>query len=352
LVQRRILLLITDLRIGGTPTVVRELATRLAGDPNFNVQVACLDGWGPVVDQLRTRGIAVTRLDARSRFDLRVVPRLVGLIRQERIDTVFSFLVHANAVAAAAKKFVRGVRFFQSIQTAQAKPRWHWKVQAAVQGAAEKIIVPSQSVAEAAARWARAPEDRILVIPNAVDVDAFANSPREGNGKQIGFIGRLDPIKLVEDLVTAVSLLPLEFTLEIFGEGPERERIESAISRLGLEERVVLRGEIAGPAEALREIDVLVLPSEAEGFGLVLIEAMAAGVPVIGTNVPGIREVIEDGVSGVLTPVGNPPALADAIKRILGDGDLAQRLVAGGRARVRERYDWSVQIEAYRKLLA
>ena len=100
-VQRRILLLITDLRIGGTPTVVRELAVRLHGDPDFHVHVACLDRWGPVADQLRNGGVPVTTLNACCSVDPRVLAKLVWLIRQEEIDTVFVTLEPAGRPFAA-----------------------------------------------------------------------------------------------------------------------------------------------------------------------------------------------------------------------------------------------------------
>src|SRR5690554_2355628 len=116
--MRRILLLITDLRIGGTPTVVRELSIRLAQLPDVQVEVACLTPWGPVADQIAAAGVRVTALDADDLYDLpAVVARLVRLVTDRDIDTVFSFLIHANTVAAGASRFLEGVRFLQSIQT-------------------------------------------------------------------------------------------------------------------------------------------------------------------------------------------------------------------------------------------
>jgi glycosyltransferase involved in cell wall biosynthesis len=105
---------------------------------------------------------------------------------------------------------------------------------------------------------------------------------------------------------------------------------------------VTLHGSVSGPAEALRGAELLVLPSQAEGFGLVLIEAMAAGVPVVATDVPGIRDVVRDGVTGILVPVGSPGALADAIRRVLEDQNLRQSLVAAA---------WKAAIDAYRRVL-
>src|SRR5690348_783057 len=141
--RRRILLLITDLEIGGTPTVVRELATRLNHPPDVEVEVACLSKWGPVADQLRDAGVAVTAFDARGPRDLvRTTRRLRDLARDRKIDTVFSFLVHANVVAALASRKLPGVRFLQSIQTVQPRPDWHWLAQRWAHRYAERIVVP------------------------------------------------------------------------------------------------------------------------------------------------------------------------------------------------------------------
>ena len=149
---RRILLLITDLEIGGTPTVVRELATRLNAPPDVEVDVACLAGWGPVAEQLREAGVTVILFEARGVWQFPSVMRqLVQLIRERGYDTVFSFLIHANAVAAAAARFCPpGVRFLQSIQTVQPKPRWHWWLQRLIHGRAEAIVCPSRAVADRA----------------------------------------------------------------------------------------------------------------------------------------------------------------------------------------------------------
>ena len=349
--RRRILLLVTDLQIGGTPTVVRELALRLSAEQGVQVHVACLDRWGPVADQLRARGIGVTALSACCRLDAGVIFRLIRLIRREQIDTVFSFLIHANAAAALASLLSRHARFLQSIQTTQRHPRWHWKLQRVIQHAADKIVVPSPSVAEAAREWAGIPADKIVVIPNAVEIGEFALPRGNVPGKRVGFIGRLDPIKRIDDVVAAISLLPEDVTLDIYGEGRQRGRIESMVQRLNLGRRVKLHGAVQGSAEALAGLDVLVLPSDAEGFGLVLIEAMAAGVPVIGTNVPGIRDVIVDGVNGLLTPPRNPQALSDAIGKIFSDVSFREKLVAGGRLCVQQRFSWPIVYPQYRAML-
>jgi glycosyltransferase involved in cell wall biosynthesis len=373
---RRILLLITDLEIGGTPTVVRELAVRLHRLPDVHVEVACLAGWGPVADQLREAGIEVTALEARGANDLAAIGRLIELIQHREIDTVFSFLVHANVASAMASLVCRRVRFIQSIQTTQPYPRWHWVLQRRVQKRAEKIVVPSESTADVAHEWARVPREKIVVIHNAIDADAFepavlrtaANyggsaapaylaAARSSAGSAssapfaIGFIGRLDPIKSIPDLLEATLLLGGSVHLHIYGEGRERKHIESKIRRLGIEQMVTLHGAITRPQEALSQIGILVLPSKAEGFGLVLIEAMAARVPVVATDVPGIRNVVTNEVNGLLVPHGQPRELALAIDRLMRDASLRERLVKQATKDAGERFSWEAVFPKYRELL-
>jgi len=361
-VQRRILLLITDLEIGGTPTVVRELAIRLRDVPGVHVEVAGLSKAGPLCDLLAAAGIQCTALGARGTWDLSIVRKLLRLLRHERIDTVFSFLIHANALAAGVSIFYRTARYFQSIQTTQPRPAWHWRLQRLVQRAADKIAVPSASVAAVGRRRSGISGARIVIIPNAIELAEF----RSGMGvppmisdhrrdaratSSIGFIGRLDPIKRIPDLLESLALLPSHIRLEIFGEGGERQQIEAEIARLHLADRVTLHGVIARPQEALSKIDLLVLPSDAEGFGLVLIEAMAANVPVVATNVDGIRDVVIDGQTGLLVPPRSPRQLAGAISRLIDDDALRSQLVQNAAADVRRRFTWEVVLPQYLRLL-
>lgn len=348
--EKRILLLITDLEIGGTPTVVRELAIRLRAATGAHIEVACLAPWGPVADQLETAGIRVTALGAKNVADLLVIRRLAKLIHSQRIDTVFSFLVHANAVASCAKAFCEDVRWIQSIQTTQPDPQWHWWLQGLIHDAAEKIVVPSNSVAEAARERSDVPAAKIVVIPNAIDLNDFHPVARNW-GFMIGFLGRLDPIKRVGDLIEAMTLLDGRFKLGIFGDGPERAKIMQQIERLHLENRITLHGAVRPPSAALQQMDMLVLPSQAEGFPLVLIEAMAMRVPIVATDAGGIRDVIDHEKTGLLIPVAQPAQLAAGIRRMAEDGGLRSRMIAQASAAVKSRFTWDHVLPQYRSLL-
>ncbi len=340
----RLLLLNTDLLRGGTPTVVRELAVRLRR-VGVDVEVACLATRGPVADELRDAGVPTVALNAGPR-DVLVVGRLVQLIRQRRYTTVLSFLMHANAAAAVASvRLGRDVRWVQSIQTTQPDPRWHWPVQRIAQHAADAVVVPSPSAARVAVDWAGVPPNRVVIIPNAIDPADWPAAERTGD---VVFLGRLDPVKDVPTLVAAVARLP-GVHLHVYGDGPDRPRVEAAAATIA--DRVTFHGTVARPQSALARAGVLVLPSLAEGFGLVLIEAMAAGVPVVATDVPGVRDVVRNGVTGLLVPPADPAALAAAIGRVLHDRPLADRMAAAAGDDVRRRFTWDAALPRYRDLL-
>ena len=353
--QRRILILITDLEIGGTPTVVRELAVRLHAPPDVVIEVACLKGWGPVADQIRSAGIEVTALGARRVWQLpAVVRRLRELVRERGIDTVFSFLVHANAVAALAARKLPGVRFLHSIQTIQPRPRWHWRVQRWAAARAEQIVAPSQAIVEAAVARCAIERAKFVVIPNAIDPDEFQKVDVFRQGKiRVGYLGRLDPAKLPLILIHALAQSHVkEAELHYFGDGPERGRLER-IGRQRLKDRVHFHGSVPRPQDALGQMDVLWMPSRVEGFGLVVIEAMASGVPVVAFGAGGVSEIVEQGESGLLVRDLKLPHIQFGrfLKKLQDDPGLRQRLIENGLKVVRDRYTWAVVLPRYRELL-
>ncbi len=213
------------------------------------------------------------------------------------------------------------------------------------------------AVSEAALSFLRRhirPEAKARVVPNGVDVEPFRHAAPADlpPGRRMLFVGRLEPRKGFEVAVQAFGLLAPEFPelrLIVAGDGPER----GAVSRLppDVGQRVTMAGSVPHshlpPYHAASE--VFVAPSSGrESFGIVLVEAMASGVPVVASNIAGYREVVRDGVDGLLVPPNDPDSLAQAVRKVLSDGALAQRLQAAGQARA-ERFRWevvTVEIEA------
>ena len=157
--------------------------------------------------------------------------------------------------------------------------------------------------------------------------------PFEPDGPVIAFVGSLVPQKGVDILIESFKKIETKNTnLIMVGDGPERKRLESLAAG---SKNIQFLGRRKGIKNILTKSDVLVLPSREEGFGLVLLEAMAAGTPVVAANVGGIPEIVEDGLSGILVEKDNPEKLAIAIDRVLQDEELRNTLIENGREKAK-----------------
>jgi len=212
------------------------------------------------------------------------------------------------------------------------------------------------AVSEAAASFVarRFHGDRVRVIPNGVETEEFARAEpaRLPQGRKVLFVNRLDPRKGFATMVDAFRRLATthqDLVLVVAGDGPDR----GALRRLSppLRGRVIMLGNV--PHDRLPSFhaacDVFCAPATGrESFGIVLIEALAAGLPVVASDIPGYREVVRDGVDGLLTPARDAQAVAAAVARILEDAELSKRLSEAGRETA-NRYSWDTvagEIEA------
>jgi glycosyltransferase involved in cell wall biosynthesis len=193
----------------------------------------------------------------------------------------------------------------------------------------------SRAAAEALRR-AGVPEERVRLIPSAVG-PAFRLRPSAPGTDVIGCVAALVPGKGHDALIEAVALLARalpSLELRLVGDGPERAALSARAQRLGVGGRVRFLGALRSPEEvagALAALDLFVLASHAEGLPTALLEAMAVGVPVVATPVGGVPEIVRDGETGKLVPVGDPAALATAIADLLADGPGRARLAQAAR---------------------
>ena len=188
----------------------------------------------------------------------------------------------------------------------------------------------------------------IRVIPNFVDPavfdrdrwDCHARALAPGGEKIVMHISNFRKVKRVGDVVGAFAGIrsEVEARLVLVGDGPERAHAHEEVARLGLEDDVVFLGKLESVAELLSCADLFLLPSEQESFGLVALEALASGVPVVGTSGSGISEVVDDGETGHLHPVGDVAGMAASGVRILRDRAVWTRMSKTGRERAVERF--------------
>ena len=198
----------------------------------------------------------------------------------------------------------------------------------------------------------------ITVIPNFVDLDAFQPPPadaraRRGDEKVLMHISNMRPVKRLLDIVRIFARVQeaIPARLVLVGDGPDRDAAEREAAALGVGSKVRCVGKVEDVAGALRAADLYLLPSASESFGLSALEAMATGVPVVGTRAGGLPEVVEDGVSGCLGEIGDVEGLARGALELLRDADRWRAASAAARARARE-FDIRTVVPRYEALYA
>ena len=218
--------------------------------------------------------------------------------------------------------------------------RWIWR-------RADQVV----PVCESLGRLAKltCPGLAYSVLPNGVDLDLFhpaVPSPRVPGTRPTRClaVARLVERKGLGELIRAFALLPRgQFELEIVGEGPDRELLRGLTKRLGVAGEIKFSGSLsrAALAERYRAADLFTLPSAAEAFGNVFAEALASGLPIVGSTTGGIPELVEHGVNGLLIDPGQPLALARAIQYLAQDPELLQMMRTRNRAKAEAMLQWS-----------
>jgi len=208
---------------------------------------------------------------------------------------------------------------------------------------ADLVLVTSRYCAEVAQREYGVPPERLAVVPEPIDLevwdDQFWRAPRRPRGGPVVLcVARMYPRKRIGDLLLAAAALRARvpgLQMRVVGRGPEWPALSRLHAELGLGESVALLGDLTRErlAEEYVNATVFCLPSVQEGFGIVFLEAMAAELPVVACRVAAIPEVVQDGVTGLLTAPRSPGELAVAVERLIADPALARGLGREGRRR-------------------
>jgi glycosyltransferase involved in cell wall biosynthesis len=254
--------------------------------------------------------------------------------------------VAGGQAAAALAARLAGVRAtvatYHQVQSAGLPVRTRVINRLIHRGLVQTTIAVSAAVRDSLVERAGLETSRIQIIHNGIDPPTSnsggpAMSPRQPSSVRIGFFGRLSPEKGVDRIIEAVAHLdPLTAPIQtlIVGDGPECERLKDQAERLGLAERLQFLGFRTDARRLMEEIDIVVHVPVYEGFGLVLLEAMAVGKPVITNDAPGgMSEIVVNGETGVVVPAGSVPTLAGAIAALAADPAERRRLGENGRRR-------------------
>lgn len=356
----RLAFCVTELDPGGAERALVELVTRL-DRTRFAPRVYCLSGRGALVDRLEGAGIETVLLRARSRWDLGVVGRLKDELVRQRPHVLQSWLFHANLAGRLAGWWGGVPVIISGIRVAERRSKWPLRLDRWTQRLVDAHVCVSQSVCEFSERVAGLDRRKLRVIPNGVEASRFSQAP-PWDGGTLGIppespvmvaAGRLDRQKGFDLLLRAIAdggRFPRDPHWVVVGEGPERKNLERQIAELGLQGSVHLPGWRADLPGILRAATGFVLSSRWEGMPNVVLEAMAAGLPVVATGVEGVRELVIDPETGWIVPPDDVVALTTALRALLTDpAGGVQRGVAGAR-RVRETFTWQRVCAAYSDL--
>jgi glycosyltransferase involved in cell wall biosynthesis len=359
-----VLKFITLFAIGGTERQVVNLVRQI-DRTRFDLRMACFRRWGPFLQDVVALDIPIIEYAIRTLYRPRTFLqqlRFALLLRQKRIQVLHTYGFYAAVFAVPAARLAGVPAIIVSIRdTGELLTEWQRRAQRWACMLADSVLVNAEAVRE----WLvgqGCPAQKIQVIRNGI---VFDRGDGAGAGKMrrelnlppatrlVAMLSRLNRLKGVEYFLQAAASVaarvPDVHFLVVGDEPPQqpgyKKELEGVAERLGLWQRLTFTGFRTDVPEILADSAISVLPSLSEGLSNVLLESMAAGVPVIATRVGGNSEIVEDGVTGLLVPPADPGALAGAMFSLLGDELLAKRLGDAGKQRIRGEFSVPLMVQ-------
>lgn len=349
---------------GGAETVFIDLVTRLPKEIYRSVVVIRGKGW--VYEELGRRGVVPILLDSKGSFNLRYLWQLRELIKREGVDLIQSHLlgtsVYCSLVGLMTRKPVIST-FHGSVDVGENERLKGLKF-AAINAGASRIVAVTDSLLDDITNRTSLKEYKTSVIYNGIDTSAFIR-PRShslrlkyGWGEDeiiIGSLGNIRPAKGYDILLKAAALLEhskhsYRFVIAGQGKGELYDELLALRKKLKLEDNVQFLGFIDDAADFLANIDLFLSSSISEGLPLSAIQAMVAELPMVATRCGGYEGLITDRENGVLTEIGDPDAIAEAIEMVVSDSGLKSRMAQNAKTYAIETFDVSVMLEAYEEL--
>lgn len=356
----RLAFCITELNPGGAEQALVEIVTRLDRG-KWSPRVISLGPRGSLADRLDSAAIPVTCLNARSNRDLLVLNRLRRDLARNRPTILQTFLFHAN-IAGRLAGWAAGVPHIVSgLRVAEREHGWHNRLDRWTRNWAHQYVAVSQGVAEFAINQLAYTAERLTVIPNGIDVDAYRNLlPQDwtelglpGEAQIILAAGRLHPQKGFDVLIRAVAPLLQsrpDWFVVIAGEGPLRQELTSLIATAGLAGRILLPGFTPRLGHWLRGCQLFVLPSLWEGMPNVVLQAMACARPVVATRVEGIPELLESVAPESIVNPGSEEELRHAIDDQMQHVGYRSATGKSLQQNAEKRFTWNSVVAAYEAL--
>lgn len=363
----RVLQIIPTFDQAGAEKQFSLLCCNLPGD-EFEVHACALTRTGPYEEMLRSHNVPVTIIGKRAKIDPFAYWHLRQLITRLKPDVVQTWLFAANSYGRAAAVSCRVPVVIGSEQCADPWKRWfELAIDRRLARRSARIAVNGTGVRDFYLRAGIA-ADKFVLIPNGIEphpkslllrTDLLNQLKLPPQSRLVATIARLWPQKRVRDIIWAAELLTIardDVHVLIIGDGPERAALERFRDQVQLQDRVHFLGHRNDVVQIIEHLDILWLASGFEGMPNVLMEAMAAGVPVVATDIPGNRDLIRNNGTGFLVPVGDSAAIASHTFQILEDPSSRSDLRQAAQREMLEKYPVKNMVDQhaalYRELLA
>lgn len=360
MVRRRILIFTNSFRIGGSEGQALQLI-RYLDRSQFEIHVACFDREGPLLDQLPLDigEVVAFPLEGFARLStIRQAARFIRFLRMARIQIIQTFDYYTNVFGLPLARLAgvpitvgsrRDHGFKRTVGEARAE---RWSLRLAMQ-----VVVNAEAIKQRLVQEKCLATDRIRVIQNGLDLSRFPIA-HEGGQQPSGFEARSVVFAVVANLrpekghltfmraAKMVASVCPEARFVLVGDGPMRQKLEEFTRTLGLSEKVYLMGAVTNVPRALQDVDVVVSPSDTEGFPNAVLDGMAASKPIVATDAGGTRELVAEGSTGYLVPVSDAEQLADRMIALC-QSSTARRSM-GDKARKVVEQSFTVEIMARR----
>ncbi|MFK7779217.1 MAG: glycosyltransferase [Gimesia sp.] len=351
---------ITGLQPGGAERALVQIVKRLNRE-NWSPVVYSMTGTGPLVEELQLAGIPTELLCAKSPWDVRIIWRLAGKLKLQKPVLLQSFLFHANLTSRFAARLARIKHSVSGIRVSEKRKNGHLLMDRWTNRLVELNICVSQSVADFSVQQGKLSESKVTVIPNGVDFDLYDGAEAmdlslwgiPADAKVVLFVGRLDPQKAPGDLLTAFDHFAeqkSDFHLLFVGDGPLKAELEQCASQMTCAKRIHFAGWQPQIPQLMKASSCLVLPSLWEGMPNVVLEAMAAGLPVISTVVDGVSELIQNGNQGTLVACDSPVEIQQALLDLSTRPEEFQQMAVNAQNTVKKEFTWDSIAQKYEQI--
>ncbi|MEZ6067352.1 MAG: glycosyltransferase [Planctomycetaceae bacterium] len=359
---RRLAYCITDLDAGGAERALVQIACRLQG-PDWQIKVFCLGPEAELAEPLQLCGIEVESLDVSRRRPIQAIRELAAGLRQWQPELLQTFLFHANIAGRLAARSAKVPLVVSGLRVAERDARWRMRLDRWTQSLVTCNVCVSRGVADFSITEVGLAREKTVVIPNGVDAERFSTAlPADlqtygipPQSRTLLFVGRLHPQKAPELLIEAARPLierDSDLYLLLVGDGPMMEELRQQVRGSGMDRQVLFPGRLPNVAPLLKASTLLVLPSRWEGMPNVVLEAMAAGCPVVATAVEGSSDLIRHGESGWLCNPNSVNDLRAALTLALADESTRRRVAEESQRVSSEEFTWSRVAESYAALYA